>query len=218
MSAPTRTAVAIPGRAGRSDTRMIEISVPPHRASLDPVMGALRSSTVLVVAPGHAAWAPLTAGMLEMGIGRVLRAESPAAVDAIIANQSPGDLALVSTALGRKSRKVIRRLRAAGWHHVLALATGNDPAPVIAALLAGAGGVLTAPPERNGSRKDHNLSRRQVAILQDVARGLPVKRIARELGISTSTVKRHLRRIGAELGTDDVAGMVGAGLRAGLIR
>ena len=197
---------------------MIEIAVPPHRASLSPVVSALRSSTVLVVAAGHSAWAPLTAGMLEMGIGRVLRAESSAAVEAIIAQQPPGDLALVSTALGGKAHKVIRKLRAAGWQRVLALATGTDPAPVIAALLAGAGGVLGAPAGLDGSGRDHGLSRRQVTILQHVAHGSPVKRIARGLGMSRSSVKRQLRRIGSELGPADVAGMVGAGLRAGLIR
>ncbi len=217
MSASTTAVLAVPSRSSRADGRMIEIAVPPHRASLDPVAGALRSSTVLVVAPGHAAWAPLTAGMLETGIGRVLRAESPAAVDAIIAQQAAGDLALVSTALGRKSRKVIHRLRAAGWRRVLALATGADPAPVIAALLAGAGGALGAPADPDSSRKDFHLTRRQVTVLQHVAHGMPVKRIAHELGISPSVVKRHLRQIAAELGTDDPAGMVGAGLRAGLI-
>jgi len=85
MSAPPTAVLATPSRSSRSDARLIEIAVPPHRAPLDPVAGALRSSTVLVVAPGHAAWAPLTAGMLALGIGRVLRAESPAAVEAIIA-------------------------------------------------------------------------------------------------------------------------------------
>ena len=217
MSASITAALGVRGRGGRAAMPMIEIAVPPQRASLDPAAGALRSSTVLVVAPGHAAWAPLTAGMLEMGIGRVLRAESSAAVDAIIEHRPPGDLALVSTALGNKTGKVVRRLRAAGWRRVLALATGADPTPVVSALLAeDVPGLGTEHGERD-LRKEHHLSRRQVAVLHCLAQGLSVKQIARGLGISRSAVKRDVGHIGDELGARKVAEMAAAGVRAGLI-
>ncbi len=212
MSTSATAALAVRGRTGRANARTVEIAVPPHRAApLHPVAGALRSSTVLVVAPGHAAWAPLTAGMLEMGIGRVLRAESAAAVDAIIAQRSPGDLALVSTALGGKTRKIVRKLRAAGWHRVLALATGTDPAPLISAVLTGEDADLGVRVRGRDADLHPSLSRRQVAILRCLADGLSVKRISHELGVSRSAVKRHLRQIGVELGAPDQGAMVAAG-------
>jgi DNA-binding CsgD family transcriptional regulator len=218
MSTSATAALAVRGRTGRSTAPTIEIAVPPHRASLSPAGGALRASTVLVVAPGHAAWAPLTAGMLEMGIGRVVRAESSAAVDAIIAQRAPGDLALVSTALGDKTSKVIRRLRAAGWQRVVALATGADPTPVISALLSDDDdGDRPGPRADRRSGREPELTRRQLAVLRCVAQGLSVKKTAQELGTSAPTVKRHLRHIADELGCRDVTEIVASAARLGLL-
>ena len=203
----------------RSGTRpsmapMIEIALPPHRAAFDPAGGALRSSTVLLVAPAHADWAPLTAGLLNSGVGRVLRAESIAAVDHIIDHQPAGDLALVSMSLHAKRNRVVRRLRAAGWHRVLQLTDVPDSDSVRAALLANHG-RLAAPDDPDVARHQHDLSKRQLSILQQLAHGLTTKRISKNVGISTSAVKAHIGRMAQKLGSDDV---VDAGLSAGLIK
>ncbi len=192
---------------------MIELSLPPHRAPFDPAGGALRSRTVLVVAPGHAVWAPLTAGLLSSGIGRVLRAESLAAVDQILRQEPAGDLALVSMSLRGKHNRLIRRLRAAGWRRVLPM-TSADSDPVRAALLADARGTLGAPADPENARREHGVSRKQVVILRQVASGRPVKKIGKDLGMSASAVKAQIARIAEKLGSDD---LVSAGLRAGLI-
>jgi DNA-binding CsgD family transcriptional regulator len=192
---------------------MIEIALPPHRAPFDPAGGSLRSSTVLLVAPAHAVWAPLTAGLLNSGIGRVLRAESIAAVDHIIDHQPAGDLALVSGSMQAKRNRVVRRLRAAGWHRVLQLTDVPDSDSVRAALLAHHG-ALAALDDNDVARPEHDLSKKQVSILQQLARGRSIKKISKNLGISTSGVKAHIGRMAEKLGSDDV---VEAGLRAGLI-
>lgn len=192
---------------------MIELALPPHRAPFDPAGGALRSRTVLLVAPGHAVWAPLTAGLLSAGVGRVLRAESLDAVDLILRQEPAGDLALVSMSLRGKHDRVIRRLRSAGWRRVLPLTLANSD-PVRAALLADAHGTLGAPADPDSARHQYDLSRKQLGILKQVALGRPVKKIGKDLGMSASSVKAQIRRIAEKLGSDD---LVGAGLRAGLI-
>jgi DNA-binding CsgD family transcriptional regulator len=192
---------------------MIELALPPHRAPFDPAGGALRSSTVLVVAPGHAVWAPLTAGLLSSGVGRVLRAESLEAVEQILRREPAGDLALVCMSLRGKHDRVIRRLRAAGWRRVLPL-TPDDSDPVRAALLADAHATLGASVDPESARHEYDLSRKQLGILQQVAAGRPVKKIGKDLGMSASGVKAQIGRIAEKLGSDD---LVAAGLRAGLI-
>ena len=193
---------------------MIEIALPPHQGGFHPAGGALRSSTVLLVAPAHADWAPLTAGLLNSGVGRVLRAESIAAVDHIIDHQPAGDLALVSMSLHAKRNRVVRRLRAAGWHRVLQLTDVPHSDSVRAALLANHG-RLAAPDDPDVARHQHDLSKRQLSILQQLAHGLTTKRISKNVGISTSAVKAHIGRMAQKLGSDDV---VDAGLSAGLIK
>jgi len=193
---------------------MIEIALPPHRAPFDPADGSLRSRTVLLVAPAHPAWAPLTAGLLNIGVGRVLRAESLAAVDHIIGHQPAGDLALVSTSLQAKRNRVVRRLRAAGWHRVLQLTDVPDSESVRAALLANHG-TLAAPDDSTVACPEHDLSKKQVSILRQLARGRSIKKISKNVGISTSAVKAQIGRIAEKLGSDDV---VEAGLSAGLIK
>ncbi len=204
--------------AERSGTRrslapMIELALPPQRAPFDPARGALRSRTVLVVAPRHPVWAPLTAGLLSAGVGRVLRAESQAAVDQIVRQEPPGDLGLVSMSLRGKHDRVIRRLRAAGWQRVLPL-TPADSDPVRAALLADAYRTLDMPTDLDTARQECDLSRKQLRILQQVALRRPVKKIGKDLGMSASAVRAQIARIAEKLDSDD---LVGAGLRAGLI-
>ena len=67
---------------------------------------------------------------------------------------------------------------------------------------------------------DHNnrsLTRRELSVLGLVAHGLGNKEIARELGISTHTVKYHLASLLAKLGVHSRTEAVAMGLRRGLV-
>jgi DNA-binding NarL/FixJ family response regulator len=57
--------------------------------------------------------------------------------------------------------------------------------------------------ERAPDRAGPALSARELEVLQLVARGLPNKLIARELGISEKTVKAHLTRVFTQIGVTD---------------
>ena len=61
------------------------------------------------------------------------------------------------------------------------------------------------------------LSPREVQILQHIASGSSTKEVARDLGISSHTVKTHLERIFDKLGANDRAQAVAIAIRSGLV-
>lgn len=61
------------------------------------------------------------------------------------------------------------------------------------------------------------LTDREVAVLRLVAEGNPNKQIARELAVSTETVKSHLKSIFEKLGVDDRTHAVTVSLRRGYL-
>ena len=61
------------------------------------------------------------------------------------------------------------------------------------------------------------LTPRETEVLTLVAKGHANRRIARELGISTSTVKNHVERIRAKLGASDRTRAVVMALEMGLV-
>jgi DNA-binding CsgD family transcriptional regulator len=76
-----------------------------------------------------------------------------------------------------------------------------------------AGNRLDAGPEDS----DGALTRRELTVLRLVAHGLGNKEIARELGISSHTVKYHLASLLAKLGVHSRTEAVTMGLRRGLL-
>ena len=68
-----------------------------------------------------------------------------------------------------------------------------------------------------GGREEAPLTEREQEVLRLVARGLPNKRIARELGVSEKTVKTHVSNILAKLGVDDRTQAALYAVRAGLV-
>jgi DNA-binding NarL/FixJ family response regulator len=68
-----------------------------------------------------------------------------------------------------------------------------------------------------GGREEAPLTDREQEVLRLVARGLPNKRIARELGVSEKTVKTHVSNILAKLGVDDRTQAALYAVRAGLV-
>ncbi|MGK4581730.1 response regulator transcription factor [Kitasatospora sp. HPMI-4] len=74
----------------------------------------------------------------------------------------------------------------------------------------------TAPADQS-ARGAPALTPRQLDILRCIANGSSVKETAKELCISTSTVKTHSRSLYDALGAGDRAHAVGLGFRLGLL-
>ena len=198
---------------------------PPEQRSLPDVpSGQSPLTTVLVAIPRRGNVQSLTSALLARGIGRVLQVGSVTGLDEVIADAVAGDLALVSVAFGAPTPRLIQGLRIAGWPRVIALAPDTDPVPLIAAVHAGASGILRyrpAPPVAGelyetpaGARE---LSLRELEVIQLVADGGSNRWIGDQLRVSPLTVKAHLGRIGRILGTGDRANIVAIALRAELI-
>jgi DNA-binding CsgD family transcriptional regulator len=190
----------------------------PHR---DSVSNSLRSATVLLVDPDRATRDALLAGLIEIGIGRVIPVVSLAGVEELADRGVVGDLALISLLTGHDAGRIIATLRSAGWVRVLALAPTADIGPVIDAVGAGVNGVLIGrranPAAANIPSSIHDLSSREIEVIRLVADGRSNKWIGDQLNLSALTVKSHLARIGRKLGTGDRAHMVALAMRAGVI-
>jgi DNA-binding NarL/FixJ family response regulator len=85
-----------------------------------------------------------------------------------------------------------------------------DPEDVIRGVRAAARGESPLAPkaarallQARAERPELQLSERELEVLRCVAKGLPNKLIARNLGISEKTVKAHLTRIFQQLGVTD---------------
>jgi DNA-binding NarL/FixJ family response regulator len=189
--------------------------VPPAGGSV------VRASTVLIADPARSTRERLSGGLLERGIGRVLQADSTAAVEDLIRRRIVGHLALMSLAFGRPSDRLIQGLLDAGWQRVIALAPNADTDLVLEALRAGVSGVLRGHPgdfePGEVPRTVTELTPREIEVLEFVADGRTNKWIGESLSLSALTVKSHLARIGRKLGTGDRAQMVAVAMRAGAL-
>jgi NarL family two-component system response regulator LiaR len=101
-------------------------------------------------------------------------------------------------------REVVRAVRAA--HRGDALLD-----PSVAARLVDA---IAQPP---GTEPSERLTPREQQVLAQIARGLPNKLIARELGISEKTVKTHVGHVLAKLGVSDRTQAALQAVRRGLV-
>ena len=197
-------------------------ALPGPRAAMDDAPTAQwRSSSVLLVDPDPMTRESLRKTLLQVGIGRVREATSADQVRDLVAENATGDLALVSLALGTGAGAVVQALRDAGWARVVALAPTADIGPVIDAVGSGVHGVLIGrranPAAANVPSAIHELSAREVEVIQLVAEGRSNKWIGDQLQLSALTVKSHLARIGRKLGTGDRAHIVALALRAGVV-
>ncbi len=107
---------------------------------------------------------------------------------------------------------------------------GNDatPSEIVAAIVAVAAGLVAVQP-RTLARDDaprtpvlapeprERLTPREIDVLGELARGVPNKTIAGDLGISEHTVKFHVASIFAKLGVASRTEAVAQGVRHGLI-
>ncbi len=77
--------------------------------------------------------------------------------------------------------------------------------------------VMAGVRERRNRPAMAALSDRELEILNGLARGLTAPTIARELDLSSSTIKSYLQRVYEKLGVSDRAAAVAEGMRRGLI-
>jgi DNA-binding NarL/FixJ family response regulator len=186
-----------------------------------PGGSSLRAATVLIADPARSTRERLSAGLVDRGIGRILEADSAAAVDDLINRRISGHLALVSLAFGQPADRLIEHLLQAGWQRVIALAPNAEAESVLEALRAGVSGVLRGYPggvePGEVPRTVTELTPREIEVLEYVADGRTNKWIGESLSLSSLTVKSHLARIGRKLGTGDRAQMVAVAMRAGAL-
>jgi two-component system, NarL family, nitrate/nitrite response regulator NarL len=77
--------------------------------------------------------------------------------------------------------------------------------------------VMAGVRDRRDRAPVASLSDRELQILHGLARGLSAPAIARELDLSSSTIKSYLQRVYEKLGVSDRAAAVAEGMRRGLI-
>jgi DNA-binding NarL/FixJ family response regulator len=201
-------------RSAIADHRRLGGSAEPT----DLVAGAM---TVLIADPVPSSRERLATELAAGGAGQVIQADSVRAVEILIENSTGGQLALVSLGFGDPAPRLIRGLAQVPWTRVLAVALSRQPEPLLAALAAGATGVLRGHPggaDPDLSGRLGRLTARELDVLRLVAEGRTNKWIAEQLSLSALTVKSHLARISRKLGTGDRSHQVAVAMRAGMMR
>lgn len=198
-------------------------------------MGVAVPGATLVTSHDGARRAVLLDDLGAAGLPTVLEAASAGEAALAVRDWTAGELALVDLGLpDGLAVPLVGTLLAAGWARVLVLAAPDRTDEVVAALGAGAHGVLVTAADvardvvavgdsgpgaggPAGGAPTATLTPREREVLALVARGESNREIGRRTGISSLTVKAHLARIGHKLCTGDRAHMVALALRAGLI-
>jgi DNA-binding NarL/FixJ family response regulator len=181
--------------------------------------------TTALVAVQHLAVREIAIRVLRaLGAQDVIAATTVAEARRAAASFS-GQVAIIEAGLQDGAGIALARdLRAAGWSRAIVISTTEDPWTVRAALSAGVRCFLTTSdrgglvPELSSAPEGlHQLSEREIEVLQLVGDGRSNREVGEALGLSALTVKSHLARIARKIGTGDRAEMVLVTLRAGLI-
>lgn len=178
----------------------------------------------------------------ELPGAEVIDAPTAAAAMAVLPDANPDVVVIDPSAGGGDLEKVVDQLRGSVDSPIVVF-TGNGGARLLAdALKAGVKGYVRkdSPPEdlvraiqaaQSGDfyvdpalsstivleEGDRTLTVRQREILQMLADGMQTEAVARELGLSTETVRTHTKRILAKLHADTRTQAVAIAIRNGLI-
>ncbi|HWH29636.1 MAG TPA: LuxR C-terminal-related transcriptional regulator [Mycobacteriales bacterium] len=128
-------------------------------------------------------------------------------------------LALHSLSSVPRAREVVRAVRA-GHPQVRVLVGGlaQDGAPDLAGLVGGHTTIRTLRETLDAlTGGDNPLSPRELAVLRCVAQGMSNPDAGQHLGVAAATVKTHLDRVYAKLGTSDRTATVALAMRRGWI-
>jgi DNA-binding NarL/FixJ family response regulator len=113
--------------------------------------------------------------------------------------------------------QALNALKAGAMGYLLKSSLGNALLDTIRAVHAGKRVIPEEVAAAIGQHAaDHALSPREIDVLRRVAAGQANKRIARDLGISESTVKAHIRSILPKLGASDRTHAVTIALKRGI--
>ena len=198
-----------------------EVVSPLDEPGSMPARDTAAAWTALLADPTHELTLTLREALRDCGARDVILARSMEEVDEILGDHpNPGELAVVSGRFGADTGPIVRALRRVGWDRVLLLNPAGDGTAISEAFDAGVTGVLSwptmyaqvAPP-----RLTRDLSEQEKEVLSLVAAGLSNPRIGTELGLSTTSIKGHLTRIGHVIGTGNRCHMVLIALRAGVL-
>lgn len=196
-------------------------------------------AAVLICDQPSATREPLAAKLAAVpGIQRVDWVDSPAQASAALAQVSY-DLVLLSSSTpgADPAQAVAEVLAAAPGARVLMLTLGADPDNVARAVGAGAIGYLARdaavpelaaalsaatvpqgqPPEQRPPIRGHELTERELQVLEGMSRGRSNSQIGTDLFLSEDTIKTHARRLFRKMEVNDRAHAVAEGLRRGLL-
>jgi DNA-binding NarL/FixJ family response regulator len=173
----------------------------------------------------------------------VVDAADPAAAVAAGDGREPDVVVIDPTYAGAEVEKLVAELRGAFGSAIVVFTGNGGPRLLADALKAGVKGYVRkdSPPEdlvraiqaaRSGEfyvdpalsssivleEGDRTLTARQREILQMLADGMQTDAVARQLGLSTETVRTHTKRILAKLHADTRTQAVAIAIRNGLIQ
>lgn len=193
-------------------------------ARLAPASHDGRRGGVLVVVPGGSRWVLGTSALvhlLEDAGYEVLASPSVGLSDVEAVLETMRDpvalvLALHEVALLPQARELVRRLRTR-WPQVCVVAGGHAHESVddLAAIIGAHRSVRTLRETLDAVTGGNPLSPREMAVLTCVAAGMSNPDAGQHLGVAAATVKTHLDRVYAKLGTSDRTATVALAMRRG---
>src|SRR6478736_4953838 len=198
-----------PRSARRAGAQTLIPTSRPGRPVVDTGLRSSQRPVMLVADPMRDSRERLVAGLADSGRVRVIEADTLAAVDAMTDGSEGGQLALVSLSFGTAAPRLIQDLCRAGWSRVMVVTMSGIAAPILAAMDAGASGVLRSHPATVDPHLPDRLGKltaRELEILELVADGRSNKWIA-----------DHLSRFSRKLGTGDRSHQVAVAIRAGML-
>ena len=92
------------------DVDVLGETLPVQQVPRNWAATSLHTATVLVADPSQATRESLSAGLVQAGVGRVLQADSAAAVQDVIDGRTPRELALISVAFGADLHGLVNSL------------------------------------------------------------------------------------------------------------
>lgn len=177
--------------------------------------------SLLLFHPERSALDSLTAALATIGLTGALTSTEPEQIADWITQVSPGDLAVLSVSADPTETALVHTAREAGWGRVLVLTTQAATPVILESIRTAISGLVIddrihrfAQP---GTASGHDLTEREIQVIEMVADGRTNKWIGEALDLSALTVKSHLARIGRKLGTGDRAHIVATALRIGVI-
>jgi DNA-binding NarL/FixJ family response regulator len=175
------------------------VEVSDAASAVDAVQGGAPAPDVVVVDPSHAG------GNVEAMVGELRESLASSAIVVFTGNGGPR---LLADALKAGVKGYVRK--------------DSPPEDLVRAIRAAQSGEFYVDPALSSTivleEGERTLTNRQREILQMLADGMQTDAVARQLGLSTETVRTHTKRILAKLHADTRTQAVAIAIRNGLIQ